>query len=57
MRDYRVYWRHKHSGTICWEYVQSTLTAYAIEQALEQISEVEHLELEDIDICHVEVIE
>jgi hypothetical protein len=57
MRDYCIFWRHKHSATICCEYVQSTRMSFAIEQALEYIAEVEYLELEDIYICQVEVIE
>lgn len=57
MKDYCVYWRNKHSGSISWEYVQSTRMSYAIEQALEYISEVEYLDLEDIHICQVEVVE
>lgn len=57
MKDYCVYWRHKHSGSISLEYVQSTDISYAIEQALEYISEVNQVDFEYIYICHVEVLE
>lgn len=57
MKDYCIYWRYKDSTDITWEYIRATCMSYAIEQALEYISEVEKLDLEDIYICHVEVSE
>lgn len=57
MKDYRIYWRYNNSTDIMCEHIQATCMSYAIEQALEYISEVEQLGLEDIYICHVEVLE
>lgn len=57
MKDYCIYWRYKDSTEITLEHIQATCMSYAIEQALEYIPEVEQLCLEDIYICHVEVLE
>ena len=57
MKECCVYWRYKDSTDINLEYTQATRMSYAIEQVLEYIAETNQLDLEDIYICHVEVIE
>lgn len=56
MKECCVYWRYKNSADINLEYTKATRMSYAIEQVLEYIAEANQLDLEDIYICHVEVV-